>query len=101
MAIRVAAPILDKLVFLLKWDIDPRLDKTEIDKLNAKISQEPRSRGGLIRVREFTMKDSYSLDRDEAGLDVQYRNHWAAYERIFRRAGLAFVVVGADTGGDR
>lgn len=66
--------------------------------LQTKWRDEPRARGGLIRVREFTMKDSYSLDLDEAGLDVQYRNHWAAYERIFRRCGLAFVVVGADTG---
>jgi len=66
--------------------------------LQTKWRDEPRSRGGLIRVREFTMKDSYSLDRDEAGLDEQYRNHWHAYERIFRRAGLKFVVVGADTG---
>src|SRR3954465_545210 len=66
--------------------------------IQTKWRDEPRSRGGLIRVREFTMKDSYSLDRDEAGLDEQYRNHWHAYERIFRRAGLKFVVVGADTG---
>jgi prolyl-tRNA synthetase len=66
--------------------------------IQTKWRDEPRSRGGLIRVREFTMKDSYSLDRDEAGLDVAYRNHWRAYERIFRRCGLAFVVVGADTG---
>ncbi len=66
--------------------------------IQTKWRDEPRSRGGLIRVREFTMKDSYSLDRDEAGLDVQYRNHWGAYERIFRRCGLRFVVVGADTG---
>ena len=66
--------------------------------LQTKWRDEPRSRGGLIRVREFTMKDSYSLDRDDAGLDEQYRNHWQAYERIFRRAGLKFVVVGADTG---
>jgi prolyl-tRNA synthetase len=66
--------------------------------LQTKWRDEPRSRGGLIRVREFTMKDSYSLDRDDAGLDQQYRNHWQAYERIFRRAGLKFVVVGADTG---
>jgi len=66
--------------------------------LQTKWRDEPRARGGLIRVREFTMKDSYSLDRDEAGLDVQYRNHWVAYERIFRRCGLRFVVVGADTG---
>ncbi|MCC7022480.1 MAG: proline--tRNA ligase [Thermomicrobiales bacterium] len=66
--------------------------------IQTKWRDEPRSRGGLIRVREFTMKDSYSLDRDEAGLDVQYHNHWRAYERIFRRVGLDFVVVGADTG---
>jgi prolyl-tRNA synthetase len=66
--------------------------------IQTKFRDEPRSRGGLIRVREFTMKDSYSLDRDDAGLDVQYHNHWRAYERIFRRCGLEFVVVGADTG---
>ncbi len=66
--------------------------------IQTKWRDEPRSRGGLIRVREFTMKDSYSLDLDEAGLDVAYRNHWRAYERIFRRCGLDFVVVGADTG---
>ncbi|MBA3449601.1 MAG: proline--tRNA ligase [Chloroflexia bacterium] len=66
--------------------------------IQTKWRDEPRSRGGLIRVREFTMKDSYTLDRDEAGLDTQYQNHWHAYERIFRRVGLEFVVVGADTG---
>lgn len=66
--------------------------------IQTKWRDEPRSRGGLIRVREFTMKDSYTLDRDEEGLDRQYQNHWRAYERIFRRAGLDFVVVGADTG---
>jgi prolyl-tRNA synthetase len=66
--------------------------------IQTKWRDEPRSRGGLIRVREFTMKDAYSLDLDDAGLDVQYRNHWRAYERIFRRVGLDFVVVGADTG---
>ncbi|MGE3798573.1 MAG: proline--tRNA ligase, partial [Thermomicrobiales bacterium] len=66
--------------------------------LQTKFRDEPRSRGGLIRVREFTMKDSYSLDLDEAGLDVAYRKHWGAYDRIFRRAGLDFIVVGADVG---
>ncbi len=66
--------------------------------IQTKWRDEPRSRGGLIRVREFTMKDSYSLDLDEAGLDVSYQKHWGAYERIFRRCGLRFVVVGADTG---
>jgi prolyl-tRNA synthetase len=66
--------------------------------LQTKFRDEPRSRGGLIRVREFTMKDSYSLDLDDAGLDVAYQKHWEAYHRIFKRAGLRYVVVGADVG---
>jgi prolyl-tRNA synthetase len=63
-----------------------------------KYRDEPRSRGGLIRVREFVMKDAYSCDRDEAGLDVSYRLQYEAYERIFRRLGLDAIVVGADVG---
>ena len=63
-----------------------------------KFRDEPRSRGGLIRVREFVMKDSYSCDRDEAGLDVSYRKHYEAYERIFKRLGLDAIAVGADVG---
>src|SRR5215213_8015675 len=63
-----------------------------------KFRDEPRSRGGLIRVREFVMKDSYSCDRDEAGLDAAYGAHHAAYERIFERFGLDAIVVGADVG---
>jgi len=59
---------------------------------------EPRSRGGLIRVREFVMKDSYSCDRDDAGLDHSYRLHHEAYTRIFQRLGLDTVAVGADVG---
>jgi prolyl-tRNA synthetase len=66
--------------------------------LQTKFRDEPRARGGLIRVREFTMKDSYSLDADEAGLDAAYRLHWKAYDCIFRRLGLKFIVVGADVG---
>jgi prolyl-tRNA synthetase len=66
--------------------------------LQTKFRDEPRARGGLIRVREFTMKDSYSLDANEAGLDVSYKLHWKAYDRIFRRVGLRFIVVGADVG---
>ena len=49
---------------------------------------EPRPRGGLLRVREFVMKDAYSFDRDEAGLDVSFQKHARAYERIFERCGL-------------
>jgi prolyl-tRNA synthetase len=63
-----------------------------------KFRDEPRARGGLIRVREFVMKDSYTLDPDEAALDVSYQAHYGAYERIFGRLGLETVVVGADVG---
>jgi prolyl-tRNA synthetase len=63
-----------------------------------KFRDEPRSRGGLIRVREFVMKDSYSCDLDDAGLDESYRKHYAAYERIFKRLGLDAIAVGADVG---
>ncbi len=63
-----------------------------------KFRDEPRARGGLIRVREFVMKDSYSIDADEDGLDRSYRLHHEAYERIFRRVGLETVSVGADVG---
>jgi prolyl-tRNA synthetase len=63
-----------------------------------KFRDEPRSRGGLIRVREFVMKDAYSCDRDAAGLDESYRLQYAAYERIFKRLGLDAIAVGSDVG---
>jgi prolyl-tRNA synthetase len=63
-----------------------------------KFRDEPRSRGGLIRVREFVMKDAYSCDLDEAGLDASYRRQFEAYERTFRRLGLEAIAVGADVG---
>ncbi len=66
--------------------------------IQTKLRDEPRPRGGLIRVREFTMKDAYSLDADEAGLDAAYEAVYAAYLRIFARCGLRVVVVQADTG---
>ena len=59
---------------------------------------EPRPRGGLLRVREFIMKDSYSFDRDEEGLDIAFRKHEAAYHRIFERAGLEYYEVEAEPG---
>ena len=59
---------------------------------------EPRARGGLLRVREFVMKDSYSFDRDEDGLDVAFQAHARAYERIFERCGLDVVDVQAESG---
>jgi prolyl-tRNA synthetase len=59
---------------------------------------EPRARGGLIRVREFVMKDAYSCDRDEAGLDVSYWAQHRAYERTFERLGLDTIAVSSDVG---
>src|SRR3954449_2065062 len=56
-----------------------------------KFRDEPRARGGLIRVREFVMKDAYSCDRDQAGLDESYVKYYGAYERIFRRLGLETI----------
>ncbi|HEY9488169.1 MAG TPA: proline--tRNA ligase, partial [Chryseosolibacter sp.] len=66
--------------------------------IQTKWRDDPRPRAGLIRVREFTMKDSYSLDTDEAGLDTQYRAHYQAYFNIFHRCGLPAVAVKSDVG---
>src|SRR6201996_8214910 len=63
-----------------------------------KFRDEPRPKSGLIRVRQFTMKDSYSFDIDQAGLDVSYQKHYEAYRRIFDRCGLKYAVVEADSG---
>ena len=59
---------------------------------------EPRSRGGLLRLREFIMKDGYSFDRDEAGLDVAFRKNEEAYHRMFQRVGLEYTPVQAESG---
>src|SRR5437016_8658331 len=66
--------------------------------LQTKFRDEPRSRGGLIRVREFVMKDSYSCDLDTAGVDRSYQLQYEAYTRIFERLGLDAISVGADVG---
>jgi prolyl-tRNA synthetase len=63
-----------------------------------KFRDEARPRAGLIRVREFIMKDAYSFDRDEAGLDESFRKHSEAYKRIFERCGLEAVEVAAESG---
>ena len=63
-----------------------------------KFRDEPRARGGLVRVREFVMKDSYSLDADADGLERSYRLHHEAYERIFRRLGIEAIAVSSDVG---
>ena len=66
--------------------------------IQTKWRDDPRPRAGLIRVREFTMKDSYSFDKDWEGLDKVYKAHYKAYFRIYSRCGLPVVAVGADTG---
>lgn len=66
--------------------------------IQTKWRDDPRPRSGLIRVREFTMKDSYSLDATQEGLEEQYRRHYQAYFNIFHRCGIPTVAVAADSG---
>jgi prolyl-tRNA synthetase len=66
--------------------------------IQTKDRDEPRPRAGLIRAREFIMKDSYSFDRDEEGLDRSFQLHAGAYDRIFERCGLEAVAVQAESG---
>jgi prolyl-tRNA synthetase len=65
---------------------------------STKDRDEPRPRGGLLRVREFIMKDSYTFDADEAGLDAAFARHEDAYKRIFERCGLEAYLVEAESG---
>ena len=66
--------------------------------IQTKFRDEPRPRGGLIRVREFDMKDAYSFDADDEGLDKSYKSMIKAYNNIYRRCGLDVVMVEADSG---
>jgi prolyl-tRNA synthetase len=66
--------------------------------LQTKFRDEPRPKSGLLRVREFTMKDSYSFDLDAAGLDESFQRHFQAYRRIFSRCGLETLAVEASSG---
>jgi prolyl-tRNA synthetase len=63
-----------------------------------KFRDEPRPKSGLLRVRQFMMKDAYSFDIDAAGLDASYKKHYDTYCRIFDRCGLKYMVVEADSG---
>jgi prolyl-tRNA synthetase len=76
------------------WRQLPRL----VYQIQIKFRDDPRPRAGLIRTREFTMKDAYTLDRDAAGLDAQYERLEDAYRRIFARCGLPVLTVAADVG---
>ncbi|MGE3192930.1 MAG: proline--tRNA ligase [Microbacteriaceae bacterium] len=69
-----------------------------IYQIQDKYRDEARPRAGLLRGREFSMKDSYSFDVSDEGLDVSYQQHRDAYERIFQRLGLEYVIVQADAG---
>lgn len=69
-----------------------------IFQMQTKFRDEPRPRYGLIRVREFEMKDAYSFDADLAGLEISYRKMYDAYVRIFDRMGFNYAIVRADTG---
>ncbi len=66
--------------------------------IQSKYRDEPRARFGLIRVKEFVMKDAYSFDVDEAGMDVSYKKMFDAYVKIFDEIGLKYMIVKADTG---
>jgi prolyl-tRNA synthetase len=66
--------------------------------IQTKLRDEPRPRGGLIRVREFIMKDMYSFDADDAGLEVSYQKMVQAYKNIYRRCGLKAKAIEADSG---
>jgi prolyl-tRNA synthetase len=66
--------------------------------IQTKFRDEPRPKSGLLRVRQFLMKDSYSFDMDASGLDAAYDKHYQAYRRIFDRCGLRYVAVEAHSG---
>src|SRR5512141_1203190 len=66
--------------------------------IQTKFRDEPRPKSGLLRVRQFMMKDAYSFDLDAAGLDLSYQKHYDTYCRIFDRCGLKYVVVEAHSG---
>ncbi|MEP6925817.1 MAG: proline--tRNA ligase, partial [Pyrinomonadaceae bacterium] len=66
--------------------------------IQTKFRDEPRPKAGLLRVRQFTMKDSYSFDLTTEGLDQSFENHRTAYQKIFTRCGLRFVMVEASSG---
>jgi prolyl-tRNA synthetase len=88
---------------LLTWHISREVRSyRDLPKLlyhfQTKERDEPRPRAGLLRTREFIMKDSYSFDRDRDGLDASYQLHIEAYDRIFDRTGLEWYRVGGDVG---
>ena len=96
----VLAPTHEELLtYMVKANVNSYRDlPLIIYQIQTKFRDEPRPRGGLIRVREFDMKDAYSFDIDEAGLDVSYDAMAQAYRNIFSRCGLQTIEVEADSG---
>ena len=96
----VLAPTHEELLTeIVKGNVNSYRDlPLNIYQIQTKFRDEPRPRGGLIRVREFDMKDAYSFDADEEGLDLSYRAMVEAYKNIYARCGLSTVMVEADSG---
>jgi prolyl-tRNA synthetase len=94
------APTHEEMFTLLVKDL--RVSHKELPlslfQIQTKYRDEARPRAGLLRLREFVMKDSYSFDLDETGLQASYDTHRRAYERIFTRLGLPYVIVTATSG---
>ncbi len=89
----------ETMTWLAAHDIRSYRDLPQIwYQLQTKLRDEARPKSGVLRTREFVMKDSYSFDRDEAGLDTSYQIHLEAYKKIYTRCGLKFYVVQSDTG---
>ena len=96
----VLAPTHEELLTeIVKGNVNSYRDlPLNIYQIQTKFRDEPRPRGGLIRVREFDMKDAYSFDADEEGLDLSYRAMVEAYKNIYARCGLSTIMVEADSG---
>jgi len=89
----------ETMTWLAAHDIRSYRDLPQIwYQIQTKLRDEARPKSGVLRTREFTMKDSYSFDRDEEGLDRSYQLHLEAYNKIYSRCGIRFYVVQSDTG---
>ena len=96
----VLAPTHEEVVgWLASMHIQSYKDLPQIwYQIQTKFRNEPRPRSGVLRGRQFIMKDSYSLDSSQEGLDISYEAHAEAYKKVFTRCGLDFFVVGASSG---
>ncbi|HYA86808.1 MAG TPA: proline--tRNA ligase [Nitrospirota bacterium] len=89
----------ETMTWLAAHDIRSYRDLPQIwYQVQTKLRDEARPKSGILRTREFTMKDSYSFDRDDEGLDKSYQLHLEAYKKIYARCGIRFYVVESDTG---